>query len=83
VIYEFRYAAASGQYENVGTGQGSGAEAALDAFQDLRNHVEGPIPPGEYQYRPASSAAPGIIPSVSIGTDWAPLMLDAEGNIDY
>ncbi len=83
MIFEFRYADASGKYENVGTGQGGGDAAPLDAFKDLRDHIDGPMPPGEYQYRPASSAAPGILPSVSIGTDWAPMMLDAEGSIDY
>jgi hypothetical protein len=83
MIYEFRYAGASGQFENVGTGQGSGDEAVAEAFKDLQDHVEDTLPPGEYQYRPASSTAPGIMPSVSIGTDWAPLMLDPEGSIDY
>jgi hypothetical protein len=83
MIYEFRYAGASGQYEDVGTGQGSGDEAVLDAFKDLQGQLEGPMPPGEYQYHTAGSPAPGILPSVSIGTDWAPLMLDAKGSIDY
>jgi hypothetical protein len=83
MIYEFRYAGVNGKYEVVGTGQGSGDTAPLDAFEDLRDQREDELPPGEYQYRPASSAAPGIMPSVSIGTDWAPLMLDAEGSIDY
>jgi hypothetical protein len=87
MIYEFRYPDKSGELRVIGTGRGDGEKAVRDAFNDLRRQLEseGTFPSGEYQYRPANEplTVPGVIPDLSIGTEWAPLTLDAQGNIEY
>jgi hypothetical protein len=84
MIYAFKYAPPSGEPEPVGTGEGSGETAAHDAFEDLREQSGGVgLPAGEYQYRPIDRGGiPGVMPGVSIGPDWAPLILDADGTIN-
>jgi hypothetical protein len=85
MIYAFRYAPEVGEPQPVGTGEGSGETAAVDAFKDLRDQSAGVgLPAGEYQYRALEQGAvPGIMPGVSSGPDfWAPLILDPDGTIN-
>lgn len=88
MIYAFRYAPEAGDPQPVGTGEGSGETAVVDAFRDLREQSGGiGLPAGEYQYqamdRGGSGGIPGVMPG--LGTDpsfWAPLVLDPDGSID-
>ncbi len=85
MVYAFRYVPPEGEPQPVGTGEGSGETAALDAFKDLRDQSEGiGLPAGEYQYKAmAEGGIPGVMPGVSSGPDfWAPLILDADGTIN-
>ncbi len=85
MIYAFRYAPEVGEPQPVGTGEGSGETAAVDAFKDLRDQSAGVgLPAGEYQYRALEQGAiPGVMPGVSSGPDfWAPLILDPDGTIN-
>jgi hypothetical protein len=85
MIYAFRYAPEAGEPQPVGTGEGSGETAAVDAFKDLRDQSAGVgLPAGEYQYRALEQGAiPGVMPGVSSGPDfWAPLILDPDGTIN-
>jgi hypothetical protein len=85
VIYAFRYAPEVGQPQPVGTGEGSGDTAVVDAFTSLREQNDGfGFPFGEYQYKAMDQGAiPGIMPGVSLGPDfWAPLILDPDGTIN-
>jgi hypothetical protein len=86
MVYAFRYAPESGDPQPVGTGEGSGETAAVDAFKDLRDQSAGVgLPAGEYQYRAMSTgggAIPGVMPGLGADPDfWAPLVLDADGTI--
>jgi hypothetical protein len=87
MVYAFRYAPESGDPQPVGTGEGSGEGAVVDAFVDLREQSAGMgLPAGEYQYRAIDSGGSGGIPGVmpGLGTDpnfWAPLVLDPDGTI--
>lgn len=83
--YAFRYVPAEGEPQPVGTGEGSGDTAALDAFKDLREQSGGVgLPAGEYQYRAMEEGGiPGVMPGVAVGPDfWAPLVLDPDGTIN-
>ena len=85
MVYAFRYAPERGEPQPVGTGEGSGDAAAVDAFKDLRDQSDGVgLPAGEYQYKAMDQGAiPGIMPGVSTGPDfWAPLILDPDGTIN-
>ena len=85
MVYAFRYAPPEGAPQPVGTGDGSGENAVVDAFKDLRDQSAGiGLPAGEYQYRAMEqSAVPGVLPGVSTGPDfWAPLILDPDGTIN-
>lgn len=85
MVYAFRYVPAEGDPQPVGTGEGTGETAAVDAFKDLREQSEGlGLPAGEYQYRAVGQGAiPGVTPGVSVGPDfWAPLILDPDGTIN-
>ncbi len=85
MIYAFRYVPEVGEPQPVGTGEGSGESAAVDAFKDLRDQSAGVgLPAGEYQYRALEQGAiPGVMPGVSSGPDfWAPLILDPDGTIN-
>ena len=86
MVYAFRYAPESGDPQPVGTGEGSGDNAVVDAFKDLREQSAGMgLPAGEYQYRPMSAGGggiPGVMPGLETDPDfWAPLVLDADGTI--
>lgn len=86
MIYAFRYAPETGTPQPVGTGEGSGESAAIDAFEDLRKQSGGVgLPAGEYQYRAMNAgggAIPGIMPGLGTDPDfWAPLVLDPNGTI--
>ena len=85
MVYAFRYVPPEGDPQPVGTGEGSGEEAPVEAFKHLREMSEGlGLPPGEYQYRAVEQGGiPGVMPGVSTGPDfWAPLVLDADGSIN-
>lgn len=85
MVYAFRYVPAGGEPQPVGTGKGSGASAAVDAFKHLREQSEGiGLPAGEYQYRALDQGGiPGVMPGVSTGPEfWAPLILDPDGTIN-
>jgi hypothetical protein len=85
VIFAFRYVPPSGEPQPVGTGEGSGEDAALNAFKDLRDQSDGVgLPPGEYQYKAVDQGAiPGVMPGIATGPDfWAPLILDPDGTIN-
>jgi hypothetical protein len=85
VVYAFRYAPEEGEPQPVGTGQGDGDNAAVDAFKHLREESGGiGLPPGEYQYRALEQGGiPGVMPGVASGPDfWAPLILDPDGTIN-
>ena len=85
MIYAFRYAPEVGEPQPVGTGEGSGETAAVDAFKDLRDQSAGVgLPAGEYQYRALEQGViPGVMPGVSNGPDfWAPLILDPDGTVN-
>jgi hypothetical protein len=86
MVYAFRYAPESGDPQPVGTGEGSGDGAVVDAFADLRDQSGGVgLPAGEYQYRAMSAGGvgiPGVMPGLGADPDfWAPLVLDADGTI--
>jgi hypothetical protein len=85
VIYAFRYVPTGGEPQPVGTGEGNGENAAVEAFKDLRVQSGGTgLPPGEYQYRAMDQGAiPGVMPGIATGPDfWAPLILDPDGTIN-
>ncbi len=85
MIYAFRYVPPDGDPQPVGTGEGEGDTAPLDAFGDLRGRSEGVgLPPGEYQYKSMEAGGlPGIMPGVATGPEfWAPLILDPDGTIN-
>ena len=85
MVYAFRYVPAEGEPQPVGTGEGSGESAVVNAFKHLRDQSEGiGLPAGEYQYRALDQGGiPGVMPGVSTGPDfWAPLVLDPDGTIN-
>ncbi|MBA3865024.1 MAG: hypothetical protein H0X42_01555 [Solirubrobacterales bacterium] len=85
MIFAFRYTPVAGDPQPVGTGEGSGDTAAVDAFEDLRHQSAGVgLPAGEYQYRALEQGGiPGVMPGASSGPDfWAPLVLDPDGTIN-
>ena len=87
MIYAFRYAPESGEPQPVGTGEGRGETAVVDAFRDLREQSGGiGLPAGEYQYRPMNTSGggiPGVMPGLATDPDfWAPLVLDPDGSIN-
>ncbi len=85
MLFAFRYVPPEGDPQPVGTGEGSGDMAVVDAFKDLREQRAGPeLPAGEYQYKAMEQGAlPGIMPGRATGPDfWAPLILDPDGTIN-
>ena len=85
MVYAFRYLPPDGEPQPVGSGEGSGDQAPLEAFKELREQSEGlGLPAGEYQYRALERGGiPGVMPGVSGGADfWAPLILDPDGTIN-
>ena len=85
MVYAFRYMPPDGDPQPVGTGEGSGDTAPLDAFKSLRDQSKGVgLPAGEYQYKAMEQGAlPGIMPGLATGPEfWAPLILDPDGTIN-
>ncbi len=85
MVFAFRYVTPDGEPQPVGTGEGSGDTAVVDAFKDLREQSAGlGLPPGGYEYRAMDQGGiPGVVPGVSVGPDfWAPLTLDPDGTIN-
>jgi hypothetical protein len=85
VVYAFRYVPVDGEPEPVGTGEGHGDTAAVDAFRHLRDQSAGVgLPAGEYQYKAVDQGGlPGIMPGLSTGPEfWAPLILNPDGTIN-
>lgn len=85
MVYAFRFAPPDGEPQPVGTGEGEGADAAVKAFNDLRDQSGGiGLPPGEYQYKAMDPGAiPGVMPGIASGPDfWAPMILDPDGTIN-
>lgn len=85
MVFAFRYVPPEGEPRPVGTGEGDGDAAVVEAFEDLRRRdasVE--LPAGEYQYRAAEQGAlPGIMPGLATGPEfWAPLVLDPDGTVN-
>jgi hypothetical protein len=85
MVYAFRYMPPDGDPQPVGTGEGSGDAAPLDAFKSLCEQSKGVgLPAGEYQYKAMEQGAlPGIMPGLATGPEfWAPLILDPDGTIN-
>lgn len=85
MVFAFRYVPSEGEPQPIGTGEGSGDTAVVDAFEDLRERSAGAeLPAGEYQYRATGEGAiPGIMPGLATGPEfWAPLILDADGTVN-
>ncbi|HEX2706746.1 MAG TPA: hypothetical protein VHM66_01900 [Solirubrobacterales bacterium] len=85
MVFAFRYVPPEGEPQPIGTGEGSGDTAVVDAFKDLRDQSAGVgLPAGEYQYKAMEQGAlPGIMPGLATGPEfWAPLILDPDGTIN-
>jgi hypothetical protein len=85
MVFAFRYIPPEGAPEPVGTAEGSGDTAVVDAFKNLRDRSEGVgLPAGEYQYKAMEQGAlPGIMPGVATGPEfWVPLTLESDGTIN-
>lgn len=85
MVFAFRYVPEEGEPQPVGTGEGAGDGAAVEAFKHLREQSEGVgLPAGEYRYKAIDQGAiPGVMPGIASGADfWAPLILDADGAIN-
>ena len=85
MVFAFRYVPVGGEPRPIGTAEGSGETAAVDAFKQLRGQSEGgELPAGEYQYRAMGEGRiPGVTPGVSSGPEfWAPLILDPDGTVN-
>jgi hypothetical protein len=85
MVFAFRYVPSEGEPQPVGTGEGSGGTAVVDAFEDLRARSGGgELPAGEYQYKAMEEGAlPGIMPGLATGPEfWAPLILDPDGTVN-
>jgi hypothetical protein len=85
MVFAFRYVPPEGEPQPVGTGEGSGDTAVVDAFKDLRDRsADVGLPAGEYQYKAMEQGEiPGIMPGLATGPEfWAPLILDPDGTIN-
>ncbi len=85
MVFAFRYVPPEGEPQPIGTGEGSGDTAVVDAFEDLRGRSAGAeLPAGEYQYKAMGEGAlPGVMPGVATGPEfWAPLILDPDGTVN-
>ncbi|MGE5409081.1 MAG: hypothetical protein ACM3NV_10775, partial [Syntrophothermus sp.] len=79
MVFEFRYVPPEGEPRPVGTGEGSGEAAVIEAFRDLRERAASvELSAGEYQYKAMErGAVPGVMPGLATGPEfWAPLILD-------